>query len=69
LPKEWSLKQAVDVNTQSLKWDGIELIENDGTVVFTEETQRAFYKLLGKSFERLNMSNVDAQANEILAAH
>jgi hypothetical protein len=69
LPPEWSLKQAVDANTQSLKWDGIELIENDGTVVFTEETQQAFHKLLGKSFERLNLSNVHAQANDILAAH
>jgi len=52
-----------------LKWDGIKLIENDGTVVFTEETQQAFHKLLGQSFERLSISNVDTQAHAILAAH
>ena len=69
LPPEWSLEQALEANTQSLKWDGIQLIENNGTVVFTEATQQAFHKLLGKSFERLSMSNVDAQANAILAAH
>ena len=69
LPPEWSLDQALEANTQSLKWDGIQLIENDGTVVFTEATQQAFHKLLGMSFERLSMSNVEAQANAILAAH
>lgn len=68
LPPEWSLEQAVDANTRSLKWDGIELIENDGTVVFTEETQQAFHRLLGKPFEHLNVSNAAAQANYILAA-
>lgn len=69
LPPEWSLEQAIETNTRSLKWDGIELIENDGTVVFTQETQQAFHRLLGKSFERLTVSNAAAQANDILAAH
>ena len=67
LPPEWSLDRAIDVNNRSLRWDGIELIENDGTVVFTEETQKAFHRLLGKSFERLNISNALAQSKELLA--
>jgi len=68
LPPEWSLGQAIEVNNRSLRWDGIELIENDGTVIFTEETQRAFHRLLGKSFERLNISSAAAQSRELLAA-
>ena len=67
LPPEWSLDRAIDVNNRSLRWDGIELIENDGTVVFTEETQEAFHRLLGKSFERLSVSNASAQSRELLA--
>ena len=67
LPPEWSLDQAIETNNRSLKWDGIELIENDGTVVFTEETQQAFHRLLGKSFERLNVSNAAAQSRDLLA--
>lgn len=68
LPPEWSLEQAVEINTQSLKWDGIEAIENDGTIIFTSKTQEALHQLLGKSVERLNVSNAAEQAQEILSA-
>lgn len=67
LPPEWTLEQAIEVNTQSLKWDGIEAIENDGTIVFTSETQKAIHQLMGKSIERLNVSNAAEQAEEILS--
>ena len=67
LPPEWSLEQAIQTNNRSLEWDGIELIEDDGTVFFTLETQQAFHRLLGKSFERLNVSNAAAQSRDLLA--
>ena len=51
LPDEWSLEQAIAVNEASLKWDGIDEMTKDGTIVFTVETQKALRKLLGKTIE------------------
>jgi KR domain len=49
---------AVDVNERAARWDGIERIEPDGTIVFTEP-------LLG--IERVHPDEVDALADELEA--
>jgi hypothetical protein len=38
LPKEISLEKAIDINLESLKYDGIEAILSDGTMVFDNRT-------------------------------
>ena len=68
LPNEWSLEQAIAVNEASLKWDGIDEVSQDGTIVFTVETQKALRKLLGKNIETLSTETAQDQANELLHA-
>ena len=68
LPDEWSLEQAIAVNEASLKWDGIDEMTKDGTVVFTVETQKALRKLLGKNIETLSTETAQDQANNLLYA-
>ena len=68
LPDEWSLEQAITVNEASLKWDGIDEMAQDGTIVFTVETQKALRKLLGKNIETLSTETAQDQANDILHA-
>ena len=68
LPDEWSLEQAIAVNEASLKWDGIDEMAQDGTIVFTAETQQALRKLLGKNIETLSTDTAQEQANDLLNA-
>ena len=68
LPEGWSLEQAISVNEASLKWDGIEEITQDGTIIFTVKTQQALHKLLGKNIETLTVETAQYQANEIMNA-
>ena len=68
LPDEWSLKQAIEVNEASLKWDGIDEMAQDGTIVFTAKTQVALHKLLGKNIETLSTEIAQDQANDLLNA-
>jgi hypothetical protein len=58
LPDWLDESAAVDVNERAARWDGIERIEPDGTVVFTEP-------LLG--IERVHPDEVDALADELEA--
>jgi hypothetical protein len=66
LPDEWSLEEAIAVNEASLKWDGIDEVTDDGTIVFTVETQKALRELLGKNIETLSAETAQDQANDLL---
>ena len=68
LPDEWSLEQAILVNEASLKWDGVDEMAQDGTIVFTAETQQALRNLLGKNIETLSTDTAQEQANDLLNA-
>ena len=68
LPTEWTLDRAIAVNEASLKWDGIDEMGQDGTIVFTKETQQALHKLLGKNVETLSTEIADDQAKDLLHA-
>ena len=62
------MEEAIAVNEASLKWDGIDEVTDDGTIVFTVETQKALRKLLGKNIETLSTETAQDQANDILHA-
>ena len=68
LPDEWSLPQAIAVNEASLAWDGIASMDKDGTIIFTEETQRALFNLLGKTVDTLSPDTAQDQATDLLNA-
>jgi len=68
LPDEWSLSQAVAVNEASLKWDGIETVEADGTIIFTRETREGLFNLLGRQVDTLSIIDAHDQANDLLKA-
>lgn len=64
----WTEAQAIDTNCRSLRWEGIDAIDADGTVHFTETTQKAFAALLGRSVPRLTPAGATQQARDILKA-
>ena len=64
----WDEALAAGVNEESLHWDGIASIEEDGTVHYTEETSRALHAILGRSVECITPDNAAEQATALLAA-
>ena len=46
LPDEWSLEEAIAVNEASLKWDGIDEVTDDGTIVFAKRTLSTWGSIL-----------------------
>ncbi len=64
----WAKDEAVDVNRRSMRWDGIELIDTDGTVVFTEDTSKALFNLTGQMISEVHPNSATQQARTLLEA-
>ena len=45
LPDQIDLAAAVDLNNRAARWDGIERVDEDGTVVYTDRTADAMAEL------------------------
>ena len=62
-----SLEAAIEINEQSHRFDGIERIEPDGTVVFCPATVEAGRETLGYECERLRPGEAVPRAEELMA--
>jgi len=69
LPRGLTLEAAVEINEAGLPFDGIERIEHDGSVCFTEKHMAAFKEILGYDCRRMPLSEVEQQAKELLAKY
>jgi len=66
LPKELTLEQAIKINEESCKFDGIERVKNDGTIVFTDKTY-SIMKELGYDCKELTFDELESRSNELEA--
>lgn len=67
LPEGVTLQQAIKVNMDALKFDGIEDIKEDGTVTFTEECRRMVKEWIGADIAQpLKLADVDERAKEVV---
>ncbi len=62
-----TLEQAIEINERSHRFDGIERIEADGSVVFCPESAELFRQVLGYDCRRLSPGDVDERADELIA--
>lgn len=69
LPPSLTLEAAIQINKTGLRFDGIENIENDGTVVFTEQHMAPLKELLGYSCQRMPLVEVEDWAKELRAKY
>ena len=67
LPDDLSIDRAMEINSRSHRFDGIERIETDGTVVFTEKTTSTLNELFGFSVERMKPAESHQHATELIA--
>lgn len=65
LPEGVSRERAIQINEESQKWDGIEKIEEDGTVVFTEEAYNTFKNLLNYDCKKMKVEETEERAKEL----
>ncbi|MFC1933979.1 hypothetical protein ACFLUK_02030 [Chloroflexota bacterium] len=65
LPEELTLEEATKINNESLKWDGIEEIKDDGTVVFTEKSYRIMKEMLGYDCREVRFEDIEERAKEL----
>ncbi len=65
LPPTWQKEDAVEVNRASHRWDGIESIEEDGTVVFTDKTAGILREFLRYDWPRMRFEEVEAAASDL----
>ena len=68
LPEGFTLEEVVQVNLDALRFDGIEEIKDDGTVVFTEECRRLTKEWIGGDIgQDLRLEDVDERAKEVVS--
>lgn len=65
LPEELTLEQAVKINEEAQKFDGIEMIENDGTVVYTDKSVKIMKEMLGYDCKPLRIDESEARAKQL----
>lgn len=67
LPTGLTLDQAVEVNRQCQKYDGIESVDADGTVRFTDESVGVMRDEMGYDCEAMPLADCEAWADELAA--
>jgi len=65
LPEGVSRERAIQINEEAQKWDGIEKIKEDGTVVFTDIAYNTFKELLNYDCKELKVAEIEDRANEL----
>jgi len=64
LPKELTLEQAIKINEDAEKSDGIEKIKDDGTIVYTDKTY-SIMKELGYDCKELSFDELESRGKEL----
>jgi len=62
MPKE----EAIKINNEAQVFDGVELIEDDGTIVLTDKAAAIFKKLLDFDCKSYTVKDCEAKARELL---
>jgi hypothetical protein len=68
LPETWSEDDAIASNAKSMGWEGIDDIEDDGSVRYTDETNELLKDLLGYPVASLSPDNAQSVAQDLIAA-
>ena len=69
LPEELSLEEAIKINEEAQKFDGIQEIKDDGTVVFTQKSVGIMREMLNYDCEELRLEESEKRAVELRALY
>jgi len=65
VPQGLTLKEAILINEEAQKYDGIERIDDDGSVVLTEKAHRIMREMLQYERKRFSISESEAASKEL----
>jgi len=65
LPEDIDLKTAIEINEKSLRGDGIEKIESDGSIIFADSAVSVYREILGYECKRLKVNECENRAEEL----
>lgn len=65
IPEGMTREKAIQINEEAQKWDGIEKIKEDGTVVFTDDAHTTFKDLLGYDCKEMKIEEIETRAKEL----
>lgn len=68
LPEGVTMEQAIKINADAAKYEGIEEIKDDGTLIVTDEAYEITKKLLGIECRRVQVADTADWAKELLTA-
>lgn len=68
LPGKLTLDEAIDINCRCQHYDGIESVDDDGTVRFTDASSEVLHEVLGFDLKSYSPEECEERAAE-LAAH
>jgi len=69
MPPGITLKEAIEINERSQVYDGIEKIEDDGTVVLTDRSVQGMKAILGYNYKRIRIEENEERAKELRALY
>jgi len=65
IPEEITLEEAIKMNEEAQKLEGVEEIRDDGTVVFTDEAVRIMDEVMNWDLKRFNVRDCEKVAKEL----
>jgi hypothetical protein len=65
LPKDLTLEQAISINEEGQRYDGIDRIDQDGTVYYTEKSVGIMKEMLGYECKVMKLEETEAQSKEL----
>ena len=69
LPKGITMEQAIKVNTEDMKFEGVEEMKDDGTLVITDEAYKITKEIFGVAHREFRFADTEEQSEEILSAY
>lgn len=69
LPEEISLEEAIQINEESAKLDGIDHVKDDGTVVYSDYTHKILKEVLGFDHPSFNVEDSLELAFELMSKY
>jgi hypothetical protein len=69
LPEDVTLEQAIQINIEGGKYEGVEEIKNDGTIVFTDAAHETAKEVLNLDYKELRLKDTAQRAEEIITAY
>jgi len=69
LPEGITMEEAIELNMNTQKLEGIEKIEDDGTLVLTDEACEIANEILGINWNEIKVADIEDMAKELLAKY